>query len=169
MCAAYRFVAAVAAFMVIAPIVSAQEHCPSPHADYRRPTPVWEGFGYQVNACPGDKIEVAAELVVAQTGTQGIIKIPQTLPWHVDLAGLRPDQMSYLREHCEADLPCAAHFKISVLRIERDPLPLKPGEWREGDQACSGNSYMPPRSGFTSCRPMQGPARVIATLDGWRP
>jgi hypothetical protein len=43
---------------------SAQETCPPPHDDYRRPTPVWEGFGRQVNACPGDKIEVAASLKV---------------------------------------------------------------------------------------------------------
>jgi hypothetical protein len=28
----------------------AQETCPPPHDDYRRPVPVWGGFGYQVNA-----------------------------------------------------------------------------------------------------------------------
>ena len=78
----------------------AQEACPPPHDDYRRPIPVWGGFGYQVNAGPGDKIEVAAALVVAPSGAHGILKIPQTLPWNVDLSGLPPDQVESLRADC---------------------------------------------------------------------
>ena len=53
---------------------SAQETCPPPHDDYRHPTPVWEGFGRQVNACPGDKIEVAASLKVHPSIDRGVLQ-----------------------------------------------------------------------------------------------
>jgi hypothetical protein len=139
--------------------------CPPPHShsDYRKPKPVWGGFGYQVNACPGDKIEVAAALTVSASKLQGVLKIPQTLPWPVDLSGLAPDQIEYLRAHCEADLPCAAHFKVSVLGLERPPLILAPGEWREGDMACSKDHF-----GTKGCH-SSGAEQVSATLDGFRP
>jgi hypothetical protein len=140
----------------------AQEACPPPHDDYRRPIPVWGGFGFQVNACPGDKIEVAAALVVASSGTHGVLKIPQTLPWNVDLSGLAPDQVESLRADCQSDLPCVAHFKVTVLRIERPALTVRPGEWRDGEMVCSKDSF-----GTTGCRG-PGAGRVIATIDGWR-
>ena len=59
-----KLAAAVGAALALGVVTatSAQETCPPPHDDYRHPTPVWEGFGRQVNACPGDKIEVAASL-----------------------------------------------------------------------------------------------------------
>ena len=139
---------------------SAQETCPPPHDDYRRPTPVWEGFGRQVNACPGDKIEVAASLKVHPSIDRGLLQIPETLPWHVDLAGLPQVDKDYLREHCEPDLPCVAHFKITVLRIiRRAPIA---GERREGEYDCHTE-----RSGTPICR-VPGTEDVIATLDGWR-
>ena len=85
-----------------------------------------------MNACPGDKIEVAATLVVAPNGTDGILKIPQTLPWNVDLSGLPQEDIDYLRRSCESDLPCVGHFKISVLRITHPVVTLQPGEWWKG-------------------------------------
>jgi hypothetical protein len=123
-----RLVFVLAALFALPTLSRAQEACPPPHDDYRKPVPVWAGFGYQVNACPGDKVEVAAALVVARTGDTGVIKIPQTLPWNVDLSGLPRDQIEHLRDKCENDLPCAGHFKITILRIERGSVTLKPGE-----------------------------------------
>jgi hypothetical protein len=126
--------------------------CPPPHADYRKPKAVWGGFGYQVNACPGDKIEVAAALSVSAGKPQGMIRIPQTLPWNVDLSGLAPDQLAYLREHCEADLPCAAHFRITVPKIGQT------------ERVCKESGRV------TSCQEeTKDPNRVFATLDGFRP
>jgi hypothetical protein len=55
--------------LTLAATARAQETCPPPHDDYRRPIPVWGGFGYQVNACPGDKIEVAASFLTFPAGT----------------------------------------------------------------------------------------------------
>ena len=115
-----------------------------------------------MNACPGDKIEVAAALVVAPSGAHGILKIPQTLPWNVDLSGLPPDQVESLRADCQSDLPCVAHFKVTVLRIERPALTVRPGEWRDGEMVCSKDSF-----GTTGCRG-PGAGGVVATIDGWR-
>ena len=136
--------------LTLAATAHAQETCPPPHDDYRRPIPVWGGFGYQVNACPGDKIEVAASLIVPPDGNYGMMNIPQTLPWSVDLSGLPPEDMKYLREHCESDMPCAAHFKLTVIKIEGRAAVVRPGRWRDG--GCHGSA--------SAC--------VTATLDGWR-
>jgi hypothetical protein len=142
----------------------AQSACPPPHDDYRRPTPVWGGFGMQVNACLGDKIEVAASLKVHPSINRGILQIPETMIWRVDLAGLPPADRDYLREHCEQDLPCVGHFKVTVLRIIRAQSGLNGeiGEKREGEYACYTEA-----SGTPFCR-VPGVVTVIATLDGWR-
>jgi hypothetical protein len=143
--------------------------CPPPHDDYRRPVPVWGGFGYQVNACRGDKIEVGATLVVHPSIDRGILQIPQTPYWHVDLAALPLQEREYLRDHCEPDLPCTGHFKVTVLRITRRlSVPDSDiGEWREsvagaGEYACHTEA-----SGTPFCRVL-GTDSVIATLYGWR-
>jgi hypothetical protein len=138
----------------------AQNTCPPPHDDYRRPTPVWGGFGYQVNACPGDKIEVAASLKVHPGIDRGLLQIPETLPWHVDLAALPQEDRDYLRKHCEPDLPCAAHYKVTVVKVIR-PAPIA-GETREGEYVCHTEP-----SGTPFCR-VPGTSSVIATLDAWR-
>jgi len=127
---------------------------------YRRPTPVWGGFGYQVNACPGDKIEVAASLKVHPGIDRGLLQIPETLPWHVDLAALSQEDRDYLRKHCEPDLPCAAHYKVTVVKVIR-PAPIA-GETREGEYVCHTEP-----SGTPFCR-VPGTSSVIATLDAWR-
>jgi hypothetical protein len=153
-------VGAVLLALGVVTATSAQEICPPPHDDYRRPTPVWEGFGHQVNACAGDKIEVAASLKVHPSIDRGVLQIPETLPWHVDLAALPQVDKDYLREHCEPDLPCVTHFKITVLRIiRRAPIA---GERREGQYDCHTEP-----SGTPICR-VPGTEDVIATLDGWR-
>jgi hypothetical protein len=109
-----RLVGAALLALGVVTATSAQETCPPPHDDYRRPTPVWEGFGRQVNACPGDKIEVAASLKVHPSIDRGVLQIPKTLPWHVDLAALPQVDKDHLREHCEPDLPCVAHQNHSA-------------------------------------------------------
>jgi len=140
---------------------TAQVSCPAPHEDYRKPIPSWAGFGYQINACPGDKIDVAASLIVSTAAPYGILQIPQTLPWYVNLKMLSGDQIEYLRDRCESDLPCVAHFRVTVLSIQHPPVRTLPGEWREGDLICSADYGQPRCAGHSA-------GRVIATLDGWR-
>ena len=96
----------------------AQANCPAPHDDYRKPTRVWAGFGYQVNACASDKIEVPVTLVVSATDRYGLLKIEDTLPWYLDLAGLSSDQLDNLRDSCQNDMPCVARFKIRIIEIQ---------------------------------------------------
>jgi hypothetical protein len=109
-------IAAIAAISLATPAM-AQEACPASHDDYRHPTPVWGGFGNQVNACPGDKIEVAAKLVVNPNNSFGVLQIPQTSAWYLDLGGLSSSQLDNLRDSCQSDLPCVSRFKIRVIEI----------------------------------------------------
>jgi hypothetical protein len=85
--------AAIAAISLATPAM-AQEACPASHDDYRHPTPVWGGFGNQVNACPRDKIEVAAKLVVSPNNSFGILVCsphtpapPKSHPRQVSVSG----------------------------------------------------------------------------------
>jgi hypothetical protein len=143
-------------------VAKEEPDCPAPHEDYRKPVPKWDGFGNKVGACPGDKIVVAARLAVS--GANGMLKIPETPVWQVDLSGLNDDNLSYLQEHCQSDLPCVGHFFVSVVRLERPPLVLKPGEYLDADgMVCSSSG---PLRG--SCRGA-GMWEVVATLDSFKP
>jgi hypothetical protein len=150
------------------PAAPAPEPNACAHDDYRQT----RAFNGEVRACMNERIEIAASLAVFPTGDAGRIVIPGTsgiilstsgVPggvWRAELSGLERDQIEYLRSHCESDLPCTAHFKLTLLE-PRDVPALQPGERREGWVICS-NGY----SG-TSCK-SASPTAVRATLDGWR-
>jgi hypothetical protein len=153
--------AAIAAISLATPAM-AQQACPASHDDYRHPTPVWGGFGNQVNACPGDKIEVAAKLVVNPNNSFGILKIPQTSAWYLDLAGLSSSQLDNLRDSCQSDLPCVSRFKIRVIEILHTCQAEVLNPWMaKNNNKCILLSQAEKERWQTN-------EQVIAVLDGWR-
>jgi hypothetical protein len=173
----YRLAAAatMSIFALSAHAAGAQETCPSPHADYRRPTPVLWGFYTQVKACPGDRVYVVAKLIVSPTAPEGMIQIPQSLPWHVDISGLAAEQINYLRKTCQPDLPCVSHFRITVTHVTYPRPEVHGGQWLEGvlengnggGQLCE-NVYNPEAHRLEKrCTDDYTNPTITATLDGW--
>jgi hypothetical protein len=160
----YFGIAAFALGIAFAGPALAQDACPPPHDDYRKPTRVWRGAEL-ILACEGDKLEVVAPLAVHEHDLGNLLVNPTSQPWVVDLAALPEAEKEYLREHCDTELPCVARYHITVVKIDQPKVQLKPGEWPGGpygDMACLKDQF-----GTESCR---GPGRaaIIATLDGWR-
>lgn len=141
----FRIVTILVGFLgAIAGSARAQE-CPPPQADYQKPTRIYGAYG-PVIACKGDKVEIVGRLTMPTSGRWALLQVPGEdlrLPWHLDISNLPQTAVSYLRDHCESDLPCVAHFHVTIIPQPPDRPP------QEFD--IEGHSPY-----------------VFATLDGWR-
>lgn len=128
-------------------------------------------------AVPGERIRVHGILQMSQKGGFiGVVSFPGRMPWMgkqkltVLLDDLTAEQKDYLRDHCEPDFPCAAHFLMTYLGMIKTPEDRKrmmpPFNPKESVADVMNRDQCTPVKA-TSGYVWNGSNGELATLDKW--